>query len=156
MEIFRKMWQDESGLILSAEAVSVGTLGVLGAVTGLSMASTAVDEEMKEFAQAIRSLDQSYGYAGHQGCRAWSAGSYYRQRDVNESLHDLCINGATDVQAIQDHVDAQRKAGRREQVVPQCTDERSETVPVRPNQIPAQQPQDSKPTTEPQKTEEHK
>ena len=46
MQLVNDLWQDEHGLILSAEAVMVGTLGVLGAVVGMNMASTAVDEEI--------------------------------------------------------------------------------------------------------------
>ena len=40
MQLVKDLWQDELGLILSAEAVTVGTIGVLGAVVGLNMAST--------------------------------------------------------------------------------------------------------------------
>ena len=74
MQSIRKLWYDEGGVVLSAEVVMVGTVAVLGTIVGLSTVSTAVDQEMKEFAGAIRSLDQSYGYVGHQSCRAWTAG----------------------------------------------------------------------------------
>jgi len=134
MQLVKDLWQDEHGLILSAEAVTVGTLGVLGAVVGLNMASTAVDEELKEFAFAIRSLDQSYGYVGHQSCRAWSAGSSYRQQEVHVSLTELCANGPTDIRAIQDHVEAQHKAQLPAAPHPQV--EASHADPVAPNQIP--------------------
>ncbi len=134
MQLVKDLWQDEHGLILSAEAVTIGTLGVLGAVVGLNMASTAVDEELKEFAFAIRSLDQSYGYVGHQSCRAWSAGSSYRQQDVQVSLNDLCGNGATDIRAIQEHVSAQQKAQLPPAPHPQV--DAAHADPVAPNQIP--------------------
>src|SRR5690606_34960632 len=75
----QQLWQDESGVVLSAEVVTVGTLGVLGAVVGLNAAGTAIDGELKEFSSAIRSLDQSYCVSGHRSCRAWTAGSCYRQ-----------------------------------------------------------------------------
>ena len=146
MQLVRDLWQDEHGLILSAEAVTVGTLGVLGAVVGLNMASTAVDEELKEFAFAIRSLDQSYGYVGHQSCRAWSAGSSYRQQDVHVSLTELCANGPTDIRAIQDHVEAQHKAQLPPAPHPQVDAEHA--VPVAPNQIPVPALNGDKPKTE--------
>lgn len=110
MQTLNDLWHDECGLVLSAEVVTIGTLGVLGAVVGLNAASTAVDQELKEFAGAIRSLDQSYGYAGHQSCRAWTAGSYYRQQDVQQSLADLCAGGSADIAAIEKQVEAQRSA----------------------------------------------
>ena len=134
MQLVKDLWRDEHGLILSAEAVTIGTVGILGAVVGLNMASTAVDEELKEFAFAIRSLDQSYGFVGHQSCRAWSAGSSYRQQDVQISLNDLCANGATDIRAIQEHVGAQQKAQLPPAPHPQADAEHA--VPVAPNQIP--------------------
>lgn len=137
MQPFQKLWQDERGVVLSAEVVMLGTLGVMGAVVGLNAASTAVDQELKEFAGAIRSLDQSYAYMGHQSCRAWSAGSYYRQQDVQQSLTDLCGNADADVRAIQRHVDTQRVIHLPQ--APQPTDETDSATPVTPNQIPVPQ-----------------
>ncbi len=134
MQLAKELWQDEHGLILSAEAVTVGTLGVLGAVVGLNMASTAVDAELKEFAFAIRSLDQSYGFVGHQSCRAWSAGSSYRQQDVQVSLQELCADGSTDIRAIHDHVDAQRRLQLPPAPHPQADDGSVDSLT--PNEIP--------------------
>ncbi|MCX7410029.1 MAG: hypothetical protein NTZ32_18280 [Planctomycetales bacterium] len=133
MRAVKELWQDECGLILSAEAVTVGTLGVLGAVVGLNTASTAVNEELKDFAYAIRSLDQSFGFAGRESCKAWSAGSSFRQQDVQVSLNDLCANGAADVKAIQDHVESHKKETLPMTPLPQS--DAGQTVPIAPNKI---------------------
>ena len=133
MQLVKELWQNESGLILSAEAVTVGTLGVLGAVVGMNMASTAVDEELKDFAYAIRSLDQSFGYAGRQSCKAWSAGSSFRQQDVQVSLNDLCANGATEAKAIQEQVETHKKSHLP--AAPQPKADPEHAVPVAPNKI---------------------
>ena len=133
MRVANELWQDECGLILSAEAVTVGTLGVLGAVVGLNTASTAVDEELKDFAYAIRSLDQSFGFAGRESCKAWSAGSSFQQQDVQVSLNDLCANGAPESKVIQQHVEAQKKTRLPAAPLPQ--DDAHQAVPVAPNQI---------------------
>ncbi|QDT91204.1 hypothetical protein [Gimesia algae] len=90
MNLLKNFWYDEAGLVMSAELVVLGTVGVLGATVGLSAASTAINDEMVEFSEAIRSLNQSYHIEGHQNCRAWSAASSYRQQDVAVSLADLC------------------------------------------------------------------
>ncbi len=90
MNLLNNFWRDETGLVMSAELVMLGTVGILGATVGLSAASTAINDEMVEFSHAIRSLDQSYHIEGHQSCRAWSASSSYRQQDVAASLADLC------------------------------------------------------------------
>ena len=90
MNLLKNFWSDEAGLVMSAELVMLVTVGVLGATVGLSAASTAINDEMVEFSQAIRSLDQSYHIEGHKSCRAWTASSSYRQQDVAVSLADLC------------------------------------------------------------------
>lgn len=140
----QQLWQDECGLVLSAETVMIGTLGVVGAVVGVNAASTAVDQELKEFAGAIRSLDQSYGFVGHQSCRAWTAGSYYRQVPVQQALADLCSDGETDIKAIEKHVDLQRSAHLPP---PPTIDDDDDNVPPKPNEIPAPK-QRFKPTPE--------
>ncbi|QDU08452.1 hypothetical protein [Gimesia aquarii] len=90
MHLLNKFWNEELGLVVSAELVMLGTVGVLGATVGLSTASTAINDELLEFSHAIRSLDQSYHVEGHQSCRAWTASSSYRQQDVEISRADLC------------------------------------------------------------------
>lgn len=90
MNVVKQLWNDDRGAVLSAEVVTVGTVAVLGAVAGLSTASNAIDGELKEFSYAIRSLDQSYSINGHRSCGAWTAGSCFTQRDVQESIQALC------------------------------------------------------------------
>ncbi len=115
MKLLTALWNDESGLIVSAELVTIGTLGVLGATVGLSVAATAINEELSEVGQAIRSFDQSYRVAGYSvtgsctpGCSAaaangssyargsaWKAGSSYVQQDVRTSIRALELTRVT-------------------------------------------------------------
>ncbi|MBI1346769.1 hypothetical protein GC163_10830 [bacterium] len=108
MNLFHQLWKDEQGAILTAEAVMIGSVAVLGGVVGLNAAASAVNDEMTEMASAIRSLDQSYVIRGHSRCGAWTAGSYYIQPRVEESLAELCGEQPTDVVKIRDEIDAQR------------------------------------------------
>ncbi len=87
--LLHQLWQDEIGVILSAEAALLGTVGVIGATVGLSTVNKAVNDELTEVASAFRSLDQSYHFEGRHGCGAWTAGSSYRQPCVEESLKEL-------------------------------------------------------------------
>ncbi len=64
MQLLQKLWRDELGLVVSAEAVMIGTLGVIGAVTGIASATSAVNDEMSQLAQAFRGFDQSYQVSG--------------------------------------------------------------------------------------------
>lgn len=90
MRILRELWNDEAGVILSAEAVVLGTVGVVGLTTGLSMVSKSVNSELQDLAFAMRSLDQSYEIPAQRGCGASTAGSCFRQEPVEESLAILC------------------------------------------------------------------
>ncbi len=89
IHLLRQLWADEGGYVLSAEAVTVGTVGVLGATVGVGAMSESVNQELTETAYAIRSLDQSYYIAPMRGCGSWTAGSCFIQRDVEEAHADL-------------------------------------------------------------------
>ena len=89
MRLLSKLWNEEAGIILSAEAVVVGTVAVVGLTAGMSTVATAVNEELKDVAFAIRSLDQSYCIPGHKGCGAMTAGSSFQQQPVQKSLELL-------------------------------------------------------------------
>jgi hypothetical protein len=91
MSLLHALWKDETGVILSAELVMLGTLGVVGATVGLHTAAKSVNEEMTDFARTMRSLDQSYSVPGYHSCGAWKAGSHYRQEDVQVSIRKLEI-----------------------------------------------------------------
>ena len=90
MGIFRELWTDEAGVIMSAEAVVLGTVGVVGLTAGLSVAAKAVNSELQDLGFAIRSLDQSYEIPGIHGCGASTAGSSFKQEPVEKSLAILC------------------------------------------------------------------
>jgi hypothetical protein len=84
-------WRDECGAVLSAEAVVVGTVVVAGATAGLSMVGKAANDELRDVARSLRSLDQSYTIHGFKmtNGRAHTAGSMFVQEPVAESLKAL-------------------------------------------------------------------
>jgi len=129
MRLFHALWHDEAGAVLTAEMVLVGSVAVLGATVGLSTVATAVNEELKEFGYAIRSLDQSYGFVGQSSCRAWTAGSYYTQPRVEVALAELCGEGAANIDVIREHVDAQRAL------------QHPTVTPIEPHLAPAPEPE---------------
>ena len=90
MRLFNELWNDETGVVLSAEAVVVGTVLVAGVGAGLNVVASAVDGELRDFGYAVRSLDQSYSVPERKGCcGAWTAGSKFIQQSVEESLSEL-------------------------------------------------------------------
>lgn len=95
MNLLMSLWQDESGVVVSAETVLVGTVGVMGAVTALNVAAKAVDGELRDLGFALRSLDQSFSIPGRCGCGSYTAGSCFQQAPVEAALADL---GATEAE----------------------------------------------------------
>jgi Flp pilus assembly pilin Flp len=95
MNSIRTFWNDESGAVVTAEAATVASIAVLGTVAGLSQVATSLNHELNDVARAIRSLDQSYCTPGFVGCGACTAGSFFRQEPVAESLQQLQIVPAT-------------------------------------------------------------
>lgn len=89
MRILSQLWKDEFGVLLSAEAVVVGTIAVVGLTTGLTVVSRSISEELQDVAFAIRSLDQSYTIPAQEGCGAKTAGSSFTQEPVQKSLNEL-------------------------------------------------------------------
>ncbi len=89
MRLFSQLWNDENGVLLSAEAVVVGTLAVVGLTTGLTVVAKSVNAELQDMAFAIRSLDQSYSVPAQDGCGAHTAGSSFTQEPVEQSLNEL-------------------------------------------------------------------
>lgn len=89
----RDFWNDESGAVLSAEIVTVGTVAVLGTTVGLHSVATALNGELTDMAQAIRSFDQSYSFRGFTSCRASTPGSCFTQESLAASLQSLCAGG---------------------------------------------------------------
>lgn len=89
MNLLRKLWDDEQGVILSMETVLLGTVGVLGLTTGLSFLASAVNAELQDLGSAIRGVDQSYSISGSRNCAGHTANSSYQQLAVQETLLDL-------------------------------------------------------------------
>jgi hypothetical protein len=68
--MFRKLWDDQSGAILSAELVVLGTIMVVGVATGLASIRDAVITELNDFATVVSTMDQSlvvHGVTSHSG-----------------------------------------------------------------------------------------
>ena len=70
--MLRKLFSDESGVVISAELVLVLTIAVLAMVVGLSEVAVAVNTELNDLSNAIGSLNQTYSVTGFQGTSAAS------------------------------------------------------------------------------------
>ena len=97
------LWHDEHGVILSTEIVIVGSVLVVGLITGMVSLQEAVNTEMSDLAGAIGSLDQSYSYSGQvttrKKCQASTAGSCFRDQPdcCDEQQADIVASSAEGV-----------------------------------------------------------
>jgi type II secretory pathway pseudopilin PulG len=114
--MFRKLWNDEAGAVISAEIVLVATILVIGMIVGLKSVRDAVVTELADVAQAIANVSQSYSYSGINGHAAGTAGSFF------EDALDFCDTDA-DIDNSADQVDSKcvvvnASAGAEETPVP--------------------------------------
>jgi Flp pilus assembly pilin Flp len=85
MQVFRRLWSDEAGFVISTELVLVATILVIGMIVGLTELRNQVVEELVDVSQAIGSLSQTYAYTGvGKSGVAYTDGSYYND------LVDFC------------------------------------------------------------------
>lgn len=62
--MLKNLWNDESGVIISAELVLVLTIATLAVVVGLTEVAVAVNTELNDVSNAFGSLNQSYCVTG--------------------------------------------------------------------------------------------
>jgi Flp pilus assembly pilin Flp len=105
--MLKKLINDESGVIISAELALVLTIATLAMVVGLSEVAKAVNTELNDISNAIGALDQSFAFTGyHVGrnndkCTSAVAGSRFVDGvddcDLNTTCDLVCgvhnING---------------------------------------------------------------
>lgn len=115
MQLLNELWNDESGSVVSAELVLLGTLGAVGVGVGAAAVGDSADLEMEELAYSLRSADQSYRVNGFHGCGAWTAGSFYTQPPVAESRAALRENVLRDRAALAEQLRDEQRAREDEE-----------------------------------------
>jgi hypothetical protein len=76
--MLKRLWNDEAGALLSMEVVLVGTILVIGVLTGLTSLRDAVVTELADLGAAISWLDQSYYYHGITAHSSATAPTFHR------------------------------------------------------------------------------
>ncbi len=60
VQIARRLWDDESGAVMSTEIILIATIVVIGAIVGLATYRDAIVQELADTGIAISTLNQSY------------------------------------------------------------------------------------------------
>ena len=77
--MLKTLWNDETGVILSAELVLISTILVLGMIVGLVELQCAVVSELSDLSSAFGNLNQSYqlsGFASSKGGGQFKSRTY--------------------------------------------------------------------------------
>jgi Flp pilus assembly pilin Flp len=77
MNTLQHFWNDESGVVVSAELILVVTILVIGMVVGLTSLRDQVIQELGDVALAIASVNQSFSFSGATGHHSSTAGSIF-------------------------------------------------------------------------------
>ena len=74
MNLFRKLWKDDQGIV-TLEYLVLGTILALGLIVGVTAVEGALNAELTEFANAILALSQEYSSNSQSNCKSYKEGS---------------------------------------------------------------------------------
>ena len=84
MKCMNRLWNEETGAIISAEIMLVATILVLGVIVGLKSVRDSVVTELADVAQALANVSQSYSFSAVSGHHAYTGGGLFTD------LRDFC------------------------------------------------------------------
>lgn len=100
--MLKNLWNDEAGVILSAELVLISTILVLGMIVGLVELQCSIVAELSDLSSAFGNLNQSYnisGFTSSKGANQFKArthGAAYTDRadtcDCDANLSIVCTD----------------------------------------------------------------
>ena len=95
--MFKTLWNDEAGLIISAELVLVLTIGVLAMIVGLSEVAVAINTELNDISNAIGAINQSYSYTGFASYGDGKLKSAVAGSTFQDAIDNCDINTSSDL-----------------------------------------------------------
>ena len=75
--LIKQLWNDEAGIVLSAELVFVASIAGIGMIVGLSAARDGVTSELADVGDAVTEYNQGYSVASITGHGASIAATHY-------------------------------------------------------------------------------
>jgi hypothetical protein len=77
MKILARLYDDESGFIVSAELILLASILVLGMIVGLTVLRDTITTELADTATAFGQINQSFSFSGATGHGSSIAGSLF-------------------------------------------------------------------------------
>ena len=90
--MIKSLWNDEAGVILSAELVLVGSILVVGMIVGLVELQCSVVDELNDLGDAIGAVNQSYAYSGNLSVKNDGKLKAYTSGSLFMDTEDSCDN----------------------------------------------------------------
>ena len=93
--MLKTLWNDEAGVILSAELVLVATILVLGMIVGLVELQCSIVAELSDLSSAFGNLDQTYetsGFGSSKGGNQFKARTHGAAYNDNSDVCDCDAN----------------------------------------------------------------
>jgi len=84
MNLINQLFNDEAGFVVSSELVLIGTILVIGMITGLSSLRDGVVQELTDLSLAIGSVSQTYSYSNATAHTSVTNGSTF------QDFQDFC------------------------------------------------------------------
>jgi Flp pilus assembly pilin Flp len=99
MRMFLRLWNEETGAILSAEVMLVASILVVGVIAGLASLRDSIVTELADVAQAVANVNQSFSFSGVAGHHTFSGGGSFednvdfcdRQWAMNDHGNSKCV-----------------------------------------------------------------
>jgi Flp pilus assembly pilin Flp len=95
--MLKNFWNDEAGVIISAELVLVLTIAVLAMVVGLSEVAVAVNTELNDVSNAFGALNQSYCYTGFLSSCNGKLKGHIGGSSFTDAVDDCDVNTTCDL-----------------------------------------------------------
>ncbi|MCE9604843.1 MAG: hypothetical protein K8U03_08075 [Planctomycetia bacterium] len=104
-----RLWNEETGAIISSEIILVATILVIGIIAGLKSLRDSVVTELADVAQAIANINQSYSFSGASGHHAYNPGSFFidsadfcdTSTDTSDTGNSKCVSICNNAAAIE-------------------------------------------------------
>ncbi len=77
MKMLHRLWNDETGMVVSSELVFVTSIAAIGMIVGLSAARDGITSELADVGDSVTEYNQGYQVASIQGHGAALSGSQY-------------------------------------------------------------------------------
>jgi Flp pilus assembly pilin Flp len=93
-----RLWNDQSGAIVSAEIILIASILVIGVIVGLKSLRDSVVTELADVAQAIANVNQSFSFSGTSGHHAFTGGGAFNDMadfcdtaDLSDAGNSKCV-----------------------------------------------------------------